>query len=114
MANPIIDRAKAHYAAYGVQSASVPEWGEADQPLQVYWSPVTLAERQKIVNRIKDGATLEAMAYALILKAQDGQGKNLFSLEDKLALMNGVDASVVERVAGLILAAPSVEDAEKN
>lgn len=114
MGNAILDRARAHYAARGVQTIEVPEWGEAGQPLILYWTPITLSERQRIVNRVRDSQTLEAMVYAIIIKAQDAQGQPAFTVEDKHALMNSVDAAVVERISGAILAAQSVEDAEKN
>ncbi len=113
MANPIIDRARAHYAAHGTQSMEVPEWGD-DAPLMVYWTPITLSERQKIANRAKDGQSQDAMAYAVILKARDAKGDPLFTLEDKHALIHGVDATVVDRIAAAMLAAPTVEEAEKN
>ena len=48
------------------------------------------------------------------MKARDAEGKPLFTLEDKRALLHGVDWAVVTRVVGEIVAAPSVEDAVKN
>lgn len=114
MGNPIIDRARAHYAAHGAESLDVPEWGDEAGPLRVYWTPVTCAERQKITNRYKDGQSQEALVYVLILKACDAKGNPLFSLDDKPALMNGVDVAVVDRIASAILTAPSVDDMEKN
>ncbi len=114
MANPILARARAHYEAQGTQSIEVPEWGDDATPLVVYWTPITCAERQKITNRYKDGQSQEALVYALILKAKDATGSAMFTLEDKQALMNGVDVAVVDRIASAILAAQTVEDAEKN
>lgn len=114
MANAIIDRARAHYASHGTQSIDVPEWGDESGPLMVYWTPITLAERQKIANRAKDGQTQDAMAYAVIIKARDGKGDLLFTLDDKHALIHGVDATVVDRLAAAMLSSPTVEEAEKN
>lgn len=114
MGNPIIDRARAHYQAHGTQSIEVPEWGEDGQPLIVYWTPVTMSERQRVVSRAADGKSADAMAHAVILKAMDAQGKPMFSIEDKHALMNLVDSSVVERLANALMGTVSVEDMEKN
>ena len=114
MANPIIDRARAHFSAQGANSIDVPEWGDESGPLSVFWTPITCAERQKITARYKDGQSQEALVYALILKAKDAKGDLLFTLEDKHALMNGVDVSIVDRIANAILTVLTVEDAEKN
>lgn len=113
MGNPIIDRARAHFTAQGVHSMEVPEWGD-DAPLVIYWSPITCAERQKIAARYKDGQSQEALVYAVIIKAKNASGDMLFTLEDKQALMNGVDVAVIDRIAAGILAGPTAEEAEKN
>lgn len=114
MANPIIDRARAHFAGQGTHSIEVPEWGDDAVPLVIYWTPITCAERQKIAARYKDGHSQEALVYAIIIKAKSANGDMLFTLEDKQALMTGVDVSVIDRIAAEILATPTIEDAEKN
>ena len=43
MSSPI-ERAKAHFKAQSVKTIEVPEWGEADKPLVIYVTPITLAE----------------------------------------------------------------------
>lgn len=114
MGNPIIERARLHFSAQGTQSIEVPEWGDETGPLTIYWTPITLSERQKIGNRAREGQTHESLAYAIILKALARDGTPLFTIDDKHSIVNGVDAGVVDRIAGAILAAPSVEDAQKN
>lgn len=114
MGNPIIDRARAHYTAHGTQNIEVPEWGEKDKPLIVYWTPITLAERQKIMARMRENQTYDAMSYAIILKALDAKGEPLFTLDDKHALMHSVDGAVVDRLVSAIMASPTVEEMEKN
>lgn len=109
-----IDHAKRHFSARTTRIIEVPEWAdESGKPLLVYATPITLAERQKLLNRARDNS-LDMMVYALIYKAQNEQGDPLFTLEHKHALMHEVDPDVVTRVAGEILASASVADLEKN
>ena len=108
-----IDNAKAHFRDQGQRRIEVPEWGDERGPLVVYAEPLTLAERRRLFQRNK-GDDVGLSVDLLIVKARDADGKPLFSLDDKQALLNGVDPAVVARVAADIIAAPSLEDAEKN
>lgn len=104
----VIDRAKAHFDAQGVRCIEVPEWGEEGEPCRIFVTPWTLADQAKLL-RASQGKEAEALALVLIFKAMDGEGKPLFTLEDKRALMHEVDAAVVARVANAIM---GVEEAE--
>jgi hypothetical protein len=109
MANAYLERLTADYDQHGRQSIAV-----AELDCEVYWTPVTVAERAKIVARVNEGNASEATVYAVILKAEDAEGKKMFSLEDKQTLMRRVRASVIEKIASAILTEPSLEALEKN
>lgn len=107
-----IDAALAHMQDLGTKHIDVPEWKIAGAPLRVYWTPMTLKEREALFR----GGDLKLTGYAdvLIRKAMDEQGNPLFTLEDAPKLRGFVESGVIQRIAYAILAAPTIEDAEKN
>lgn len=110
-----IDHVKAHFARLEIHTIEVPEWaGEDGRPLVIYCRPITLAEKQKIFAAGEREGRMAMLATALILKAEDGQGAKLFTLEHKHALMHHADPDVVADVVSQMMTSPSVEDAEKN
>ena len=48
------------------------------------------------------------------MKALDKDGKKMFSLEDKLALMHKVDSDVLSRIATSMVQAIQPEEVKKN
>jgi len=114
MANPIIDRARLHFSASELRHVEVPEWGDEGAPLVVYFSPLTLAEKQLIVNRSQAEGSVAAQAHVLVLKARHADGRPMFDLEDKRALLTQCDPMVVERVASAIVSNAGEKEAEKN
>jgi len=100
----ILEKAKEHFKAIDRKIIDVPEWG-----ITVYAKPLTLADKRILSRNTKpDDVTL--FADVLILKAEDKEGKKLYSLEDKQTLMKSVDPEVVARVAQDILSVIPVED----
>ena len=100
----ILDKAKEHFKSIDRKIIEVPEWGQT-----VYSKPLTLADKRILTRNTKpDDVTL--FADVLILKAEDKEGKKLYSLEDKQTLMRSVDPEVVARVAQDILSVVPVED----
>ena len=100
----ILEKAKEHFKAIDRKIIDVPEWG-----ITVYSQPLTLADKRKLSrNTSPDDPTL--FANVLIQKAEDKEGKKLYSLEDKQTLMRSVDPEVVARVAQDILSVVPVED----
>ena len=100
----ILDKAKEHFKAIDRKIIDVHEWG-----ITVYAKPLTLADKRILTRNTKpDDVTL--FADVLILKAEDKEGKKLYSLEDKQTLMRSVDPEVVARVAQDILKVVPVED----
>ena len=107
----VLERAKAHFSAQDVKVIEVPEWGEGDEPLRIYATPLTLAEKEKIFRRTRD-KQIEGLIHVLILKACNGQGEPLFNLADKLDLLNRVDPDVLSRVALEIMGGQLDQDIE--
>lgn len=110
---PVIERISDHFrdsTGDGRKFIDIPEWGETPQaPLRIYWKPVTLAERKRII------AARYPDALALVLKAEDAAGKPLFDeFQDMKVLAHEADARIVTRVAEAIFQVQSVSDAEKN
>ncbi len=116
----ILDRAKAHFADFGVQSAEVPEWGEPAEgenpgkPFVIFWTPITLAEKQRLATVAQEDGYLARLADCLIMKALDGEGKRLFTLENKHDLRHKVDPDVLARVVTQMMASPGVKALGKS
>ena len=94
----------------------VPEWGEGDDPLRLYFTPVTARDIEKIQRKHKDfltNATMGAMVDMLIIKCEDENGDPAFTLEDKAILM-GEPINVIASVFGKTFSAIDVEEHEKN
>ena len=92
----------------------VPEWQVDGQPAVIWFRPLTMSEQFEIAGYRNADGQQYAMVRAIILKAEDADGKRLFTLEQERPFLNGVAAPVVMRIAGAIMAGPKVEDAEKN
>lgn len=116
----LIERARAHFEAIGLQWKDVPEWGEKDAegtlvaPARVYWRPMTLAEKNKGDQaRTRDGR-VAALAEMLIMKAIDAEGKALFTLDDKYFLMHKVHPDLIADLVIEMQNTPTAEEAAKN
>ena len=85
--------------------------------LEVYWHPLTIAERESIQK--KDDAE-DANDFALnmmIQKALDADGKRLFQDGEKAVLKNAVEASVLQEIQLAMLssgAESKVEEAKAD
>jgi len=99
----VIDRILAHYAAQPVRRIEVPEWGEGDEPLEIYVRPWTIEQMSRVVT---PGAPsdLAANVNAIIEKAEDAEGKKIFGKEHKIKLLKFADANVINRVAAELFA----------
>lgn len=107
-----IERISSHFhelTGDGRQHIDVAEWGDEGSPLRIFWKPITLAERQRILKaRYPD-------ALALVLKAEDSAGERIFDeFADMKVLAHEADAKIVMRISEVIFAVESVADAEKN
>ena len=111
----VIDRAKSHFESLGVQSIEIPEWKDDDgKPTIVFWNPITLSEKNKLFKKSDSLNDVGILADILVMKALDKDGKKMFSLEDKLALMHKVDSDVLSRIATAMVQAIQPEEVKKN
>ena len=85
--------------------------------LEVYWHPLTIAERESIQ---KKAGTDDAGDFALSLmieKALDSEGKRLFQDGEKAVLKNAVEAAVLQDIQMAMLTSGTenkVEEAKAN
>ncbi len=96
--------------------AEVEEWGEADQPLRLFFGPVTARDIEKVQRKHPNfltNTTMGAMVEMIIAKCEDEAGEKAFTLEDKVVLM-GEPINVIAKLFGDVFASDSVEDHEKN
>ena len=94
----------------------VPEWGD-DAPLSIHVSSITAGDIDKLQRKHKDflnNMTISGMVDLIITKAEDADGKRMFTLEDKMHLM-GDSVALIADIAGQMFGdVESVGDAEKN
>ena len=94
----------------------VAEWGD-DSALQMWVSPLTCADVDKLQRKHKDflqNMSIAAMVDLIIQKAEDKEGEKLFTVEDKPFLMRE-QITVVSRVAAEMFATIiTTEEHEKN
>lgn len=94
----------------------VPEWGEEDNPLRLYFSPITARDMEKVQRKHPNFLTnvsLSAMVDVLIIKCEDEKGDPAFTLEDKPILM-GETIGVISKVFSAVFGGKTEEEHEKN
>tara|TARA_R110000772_G_scaffold94907_1_gene193129 strand:+ start:1061 stop:1396 length:336 start_codon:yes stop_codon:yes gene_type:complete len=109
----VIDRVKEHFESQGVKKIEVAEWGEEGQPLVIYCSPFTLAEKRNLFKGARND-DLGVLVDAIMLKAKDKDGNKIFKLDDKHSLLNKADPDIIARVSTEMLNSASLEEAEKK
>jgi hypothetical protein len=113
----VLDKATSHFRAKvsgDMLSIHVPEWDA-----KIYFKQaITLKEQSKLVELASQGKQVEALVESLITKARNEDGTKMFSLADKVVLMNEVDPNIIIRVVGEINTASDeesdLEKVEKN
>lgn len=106
----ILDRAKAHFENRPVHQIEVPEWGDGNAPLTVYFKTPTLADMSRAAKESK-GDMIEQAARIVVARATDANGVRLFQPAEVLTLMKHVDPAVVTRIANAIMAEAKMGDA---
>lgn len=66
--------------------------------LEVYWHPLTIAERESIQKKSKADDAGDFALGMMVEKALDADGKRLFQDGEKAQLRNAVDASVLQDI----------------
>ena len=108
-----IERATEHFKAKPLQCIEIPEWGDEDGPLMAYSSPFTLKDQGRLQYLTEKQSHADTLAELLIMKLVDDNGDKLFTIDDKPALRQDVDANVVARIANEIMSTDA-EALEKN
>jgi len=108
-----IQRAQEHFKSKPLKRIEIPEWGDEEGPLVTYSTPFTLKDQGRLQYITEKQSQADVLAELLIMKLMDEEGEKIFTIEDKNALRNDVDATVVARVANSIM---STDEAaiEKN
>jgi hypothetical protein len=96
--NPVLDKAKSHFADIankGMDSVEVPEWDTT-----VYWKVggLNFASQSKVIELQQQGKTAEALVEMLIMRALTEDGKKMFKLAEKTVIMNAVDPNVILKI----------------
>tara|TARA_B100001093_G_C26127894_1_gene717796 strand:+ start:40 stop:393 length:354 start_codon:yes stop_codon:yes gene_type:complete len=102
---------------FGVSQKYLYELKEGDVTvLEIYWNPLTIAERESIVAKSGDSGTNDDFALNLMItKALDKEGKRLFQDGHKAALRREVNAGILQDVQLAMLSSGSeykVEEAK--
>tara|TARA_R100000781_G_scaffold89351_2_gene55037 strand:- start:182 stop:556 length:375 start_codon:yes stop_codon:yes gene_type:complete len=69
--------------------------------LEIFWTPITIADRDTISNTLKamnkseDDGSLDFALQVIVVKAQDKEGNRLFSDGDTVALKREIPISVL-------------------
>ena len=85
--------------------------------LEVYWHPLTIAERESIQKKAGSDDANDFALGMMIEKALDADGKRLFQDGEKAALKNAVDAAVLQEIQLAMLssgAESKVEEAKAD
>lgn len=106
----LIDTVIGHYSSKGRLVVEVPEWQSEDLPDgKVYYTPFTLAERNKLLPELKK-ESLDFVVGCIVMKAEDVEGKKLFGIEDKPKLKRFCEYAILDRVANQMLNGVSEDD----
>tara|TARA_R100000278_G_scaffold123172_1_gene111666 strand:+ start:1370 stop:1720 length:351 start_codon:yes stop_codon:yes gene_type:complete len=88
-----------------------------DVVLEVYWHPLTIAERESIQKKTDSEDSGDFALGMMIEKALDADGKRLFQDGEKAQLKNAVEAAVLQDIQLAMLSSGSdnkVEEAKAN
>ena len=69
-----------------------------DVVLEIYWHPLTIAERESIQKKSNSDDAADFALGMMIEKALDADGKRLFQDGEKAQLRNAVDASILQEI----------------
>jgi hypothetical protein len=113
----VLEKATAHFRekiAGDLKHVYVPEWD-----CKIYFkNSISLKEQSKLIELAQQGKTTEALVESLVVKARNEDGSKMFTMPDKVTMMNEVDPSVIIRIVSEINEATAQEDdlekVEKN
>lgn len=71
---------------------------EGEVVLEIYWHPLTIAERESIQKKVDSEDANEFALSLMIEKALDENGKRLFQDGERAALRRDVEASILQEI----------------
>ena len=115
----VIDRVKSHFESLQTQTIEVPEWkDENGNPSVFYSEPLTLEEKNKLLQKSTDFRDLnllvDLIVMKLLVKNEKGELVKAFDIEDKLVLRRKTTPKVMDDIAAKIMADASFGVAEKK
>jgi len=104
---------------FGVSQKYLYELKDGEETvLEIYWNPLTIAERESIVAKSGDSASSEDFALNLMItKALDKEGNRLFQDGHKASLRREVNAGTLQDIQLAMLNSGSeykLEEAKAN
>jgi hypothetical protein len=86
---------------------------EGEVVLEVFWHPLTIAERESIQKRTESDDAGDFALNLMIQKALDKEGKRLFADGDRAGLRRDVDASVLQEIQLAMLTSGTEQKVEE-
>ena len=86
---------------------------EGEVVLEVFWHPLTIAERESIQKRTESDDAGDFALNLMIQIALDKEGKRLFADGDRAGLRRDVDASVLQEIQLAMLTSGTEQKVEE-
>ena len=86
---------------------------EGEVVLEIYWHPLTIAERESIQKNAESDEAGDFALSMMLRKALDADGKRLFQEGEKAVLKNSVEAAVLQDIQLAMLASGAENKVEE-
>lgn len=111
----IANAAQKHLNDTPLKFIDIPEWVVDDEPVRIWYRPMTIDERFDIYRYKSDAEDARyRQVYAIIRRALDSDGKRLFDQSHEIIFLKQADDGPVLRLAEALLASTPVAAAKKG